>query len=313
LSKIKKGGVREMKIFLTGGSGFIGHWVVKELLAQGHELHLLVRNPSKIPSLKTTPGIVVIEGTLYDQTIMEKALKFADACVHIALGWGETPTTMLEKDTAVTAFLMEKAEEAGVKQFLYTSSTAAVGEFRPHMTESIDPRPMDLYGGTKAASEAYLLGFAAKAKMRCNIIRPGYTFGNPAFEDGVTQPDKRFKEIVAAAKKNEPITVTKYDGTQFIWAGDLAKLYGAVLKSSLNRRIFFGLSNEFVTWTAVARKAVEITGSHSEIEVVDKGWDEKPMLFDMSLIKKEFGLAFTASAEITNHLEYFAKRAGQVL
>ncbi len=297
-----------MKIFLTGGSGFIGHWVVREFLAQGHELHLLVRNPSKIPSLKTTPGIVVIEGTLYDQTLMEKALKFADACVHIALGWGETPTTMLERDTAVTAFLMEKAEEAGVKQFLYTSSTAAVGEFRPLMNESIDLRPMDLYGSTKAASEAFLLGFAAKAKMRCNIIRPGYTFGNPAYPDGVTQPDKRFNQIAAAAKKNEPITVTKHDGTQFIWAGDLAKLYSAVLNSGLNRRIFFGLSSEFVTWEKVAHKAIEITGSKSKIVVEDKGWDAKPMLFDMGLIKKEFGLEFVTSPEITRHLEYLAKR-----
>ncbi len=298
-----------MKIFLTGGSGFIGHWVVKELLAQGHELHLLIRNPSKIPSLKTTPGVVVIEGTIYDQTIIEKALKGCDACVHIALGWGETPITMLQNDTAATVFLLETSEKAGVKQFLYTSSTAAVGEFRPHMTESIDPRPMDLYGATKAASEAYLLGFAAKAKMRCNIIRPGYTFGNPAFPDGVTQPDKRFREIAAAAKKHEAIRVTRYDGTQFIWAGDLAKLYSAVLNSQLNRRIFFGLSTEFVSWEAVALKAVEITGSNSEIEVVDKGWDPKPMLFDMSLIKKEFGLEFAASPEIAKHLEYLTSRA----
>src|SRR5581483_4909664 len=220
-----------MKIFLTGGSGFIGHWVVKEFLAQGHQLRLLVRNTNKIPSLKNMPGVEIIEGTLYDNAVIEKALKGCDACVHIALGWGETPTTMLQKDTAVTAFMLEKAEEAGVKQFIYTSTTAAVGEFRPHMTESIDLRPMDLYGATKAASEAYLLGFAAKANIRCNIIRPGYTFGNPAFPDGVTQPDKRFNTIVSAAKKNEPITVTKHDGTQFIWAGDLAKLYSSLLNS----------------------------------------------------------------------------------
>lgn len=297
-----------MKIFLTGGSGFIGHWVVKELLGQGHELRLLVRNTKKIPSLRTRPGAEIVEGTLYDKPVLVKALQGCDACVHIALGWGETPTTMLEKDTAVTAFLVEEAEKAGVGQFLYTSSTAAVGEFRPHMTESIDLRPIDLYGATKAASEAYLLGFAAKAKIRCNIIRPGYTFGNPAFPDGVTQPDQRFNQIAAAAKKNQPITVTKHDGTQFIWAGDLAKLYNAVLKSGFNRRIFFGLSSEFVTWEAVAKKVIEMTGSKSQIEVVDKGWDAKPMLFDMNLIKKEFGLDFVASPEIAKHLEYLAGR-----
>jgi UDP-glucose 4-epimerase len=297
-----------MKIFLTGGSGFIGHWVVKELLAQGHELRLLIRNTGKIPSLKTMPGADIVQGSFYDKPVIAKALKDCDACVHIALGWGETPTEMLQKDTAVTVFLMEAAEACGVKQFLYTSSTAAVGEFRPLMSENIDLRPMDLYGATKASSEAFLLGFAAKAKMRCNIIRPGYTFGNPAFEDGVTQPDKRFREIVETAKKNEPITLTKHDGTQFIWAGDLAKLYAAVINSDMNRRIFFGLSNEFVNWDAVAKKAVKITKSKSKIVLEDKGWDEKPMLFDLGLIKKEFGLDFVASPEIAKHLEYLAKR-----
>ncbi len=294
-----------MRIFLTGGSGFIGHWVVKELLGKGHELRLLVRNMKKIPSLRSMKGVEIVEGTLYDQPILEKAVQGRDAVVHIALGWGETPITMLQKDTAVTAFLMEAAEGAGVQQFLYTSSTAAVGEFRPLMNESIDTRPMDLYGATKAASEAYLLGYAAKVRMRCNIIRPGYTFGNPAFPDGVTQPDKRFIQIVTAAKKNEAIKVTKHDGTQFIWAGDLAKLYSAVLDSGLNRRIFFGLSGEFVTWEKVAHEAIRLTGSKSQV-VVDKGWDAKPMLFDMSLIKKEFGLEFMASPEITKHLEYFS-------
>jgi UDP-glucose 4-epimerase len=259
--------------------------------------------------LKKTTGVFVIEGTIYDQTIMEKALKDCDACVHIALGWGETPTTMLEKDTAVTVFLMEAAERAGVKQFLYTSSTAAVGKFRRKMTEAIDLSPVDLYGATKAASEAYLLGFAAKAKIRCNIIRPGYTFGNPAFPDGVTQPDRRFNQIVAAAKKNEPIKVTQYDGTQFIWAGDLAKLYGAVLKSDMTRRTFFGLSSEFVTWETVAHQAIGLTGSKSNIVVEDKGWDAEPMMFDLSLIKMEFGLDFVASPEIARHLEYLAKMA----
>ncbi len=296
-----------MKIFITGGSGFIGHWVVKELLAEGHSLRLLIRNTSKIPSLKTLAGVEIVEGTLYDQPILEKSLQGCDACVHIALGWGETPTIMLQKDTAVTAFLVETAESAGVKQFLYTSSTAAVGEFRPLMNESIDLRPVDLYGATKSASEAYLLGFAAKAKIRCNVIRPGYTFGNPAYPDGVTQPDKRFNQIVTAAKKNEPIKVTKHDGTQFVWVGDLAKLYSALLKSGLNRRIFFGLSTEFVTWEKVAHKTLEITGSKSQVVLEDKGWDANPMLFDMSMIKKEFGLAFVASPEIAKHVEYLAK------
>jgi hypothetical protein len=61
-----------------------------------------------------------------------------------------------------------------------------------------------------------------------------------------------------------------------------------------------------VTWEKVAHEAIRLTGSKSQVVVEDKGWDAKPMLFDMSLIKKEFGLDFVAFPEITKHLEYFS-------
>jgi hypothetical protein len=77
-----------MLVFLTGGSGFIGHWVVKQLLGRGHHLRLLIRNPTKIPSLRTMDGVTIVEGTLYDRDVMEKALTGCGACVHIALGGG---------------------------------------------------------------------------------------------------------------------------------------------------------------------------------------------------------------------------------
>ncbi len=74
-----------------------------------------------------------------------------------------------------------------------------------------------------------------------------------------------------------------------------------------NYRLFLPLPQaffEFVTREAVAKKAVELVGSKSPIEVVDKGWDPKPALFDMGMIKKEFGLEFVATPEIGRHLEY---------
>jgi len=80
-----------------------------------------------------------------------------------------------------------------------------------------------------------------------------------------------------------------------------------VLNSDLDRRIFFGLSKEFVTWEKVAQKALEVTGSKSRIVVEDKGWDANPNLFEVGAMKKEFGLEFVASPEIEKHLGFFAR------
>ncbi|MFP4165165.1 MAG: NAD-dependent epimerase/dehydratase family protein [Chitinispirillaceae bacterium] len=293
-----------MKIFLTGGSGFIGSWVVKTLLEKGHELTVLVRNPDKLPILYRLDNTRVVEGGFAARTNMEQALQGQDACVHIGLGWGDTPQEMLQNDTAVTVFLLEKAAEAGVKKFIFTSSTAAVGEIRQCMTPESVCRPVDLYGATKAASEAYILGFSHNTSMKCNIIRPGYTFGNPAFEGGVTQPDRRFHNLVENALKGEPLKVIRHDGTQFISAADLAKVYSSLLESEENRQVMHGLGTRFISWEEIGKRAIEMTGSSSKMMVEDKGWGADPALFDVSFIKDRWGLAFDGSKDIDGHLRY---------
>ena len=78
-------------------------------------------------------------------------------------------------------------------------------------------------------------------------------------------------EIVDKASRGEPITLTKNTGLQFIWAGDLARVYSCLLGSTVNREVFTSLSPDFITWEQIARWAVEICVSSSEINVVDKG------------------------------------------
>jgi len=292
-----------MKIFLTGGTGFIGHFVAKEFLEQGHSLKILARNPNKIPSLAKHENIKMINAGLLDSEAIKKGLEGCDACVHIALGWGETPLEMLAKDTTATVQLLEFAANAGCEKFIYTSSTAALGKIRHNSDEEMVCKPVDLYGATKAAGEAYVLG--ANSKMKRNIIRPGYTFGQLAFPDGVTQPDRRFFNITQAVKENRVIHLTKNDGTQFIHASQLAMLYSAVLKSDLNEEVFFGLGTEWISWKSIAEQAISMRlGTKSTIEEEDKGWGSDPLLFSLEKIEKFFGLKFNGNDFIYDHLRW---------
>ena len=84
-----------MKVFLTGGTGFIGSYVAAELLAQGHELVALARNPEKHPTLGADARVTRVSGTIHDTDRIRAALEGVDACVHVALGWGDTPVDML--------------------------------------------------------------------------------------------------------------------------------------------------------------------------------------------------------------------------
>ena len=291
-----------MRIFMTGATGFIGSYVAYELLAAGHELVVAARSTDKLPALSAHPHVRRVNAALKDEQRMHDALQGAEACVHVALGWGDTPSTMLENDTEPTVKLLESAEAAGVKKFVYTSSTAALGPFFAVMNETHPTRPSDSYGATKAASEAYVLAAGARSSMACNVIRPGYTFGNPVVPGATTQPDRRFHEIAAAAKRGERITLRAGDGTQFVWAGDLARLYRALLDSDHNREVYFGLGLPFVSWAQIAERAFELAGTPSRITV--HGQKDAPCLFELGKIKRDFGFEFQSAAHIDEHLRY---------
>lgn len=292
---------------MTGATGFIGSHVAYRMLQAGHDLVVIARNPTKTPSLSNHPRVSRVHASLSDHDLIREHLAGCDACIHVALGWGDTPLAMLDADTRETVTLLEACVDRGVRHFIYTSSTAALGGFWSRMSEADPTRPSDYYGATKAASEAFVMAVGAKTSMRCNVIRPGYTFGNPVAEGAPSQPDKRFREIVQRARSGEDIRVAKGDGTQFVWAGDLARLYQAVLDSTRSREVYFGLGVPFVSWQAIAEEAVELCGSKSKVHA--EGEPGSPCLFDLSKIKNHFGLEFTSAPHVTEHLKYLLERA----
>ncbi len=296
-----------MRIFLTGATGFIGSYVAYELLSAGHELVVAARNPEKLPALSRHPRVRRVQAELKQRGLMREALHGCEACIHVALGWGETPVSMLENDTLPSVALVEDCAALGVQKFIYTSSTAALGPFFASMSERDPTRPSDYYGATKAATEAYVLAAASKTGMRCNVIRPGYTFGNPVVEGATTQPDRRFHEIARAAKLGHDIRVKRGDGTQFAWAGDLARLYRAVIESEHSREVYYGLGATFSSWESVAEEAKTLASSSSRI--VLEGEPRSACLFDLGKIERDFGLVFQSTEHIRQHLAYLLKNA----
>lgn len=295
-----------MNIFLTGGTGFIGSWVVRELLnsSPDHRLVLLARTPDKIPAYLVNNRISMIQGTLTDFDVISTAMNNCDACIHLALGWGETPLDMLENDTRCTIHILQRAVQLKMKKFIYTSSTAAGGHDRPAISESSASHPADLYGATKLASEAYVRGVSTQFGLPAHIIRPGYTFGNPAIDGATTQVDHRIHTIVQAALKNAPIHLIKEDGTQFISAPILAKLFSGCLLLRESCQTFYGLGTRFISWEKIARMAIEKTGSRSSINIDDRNWKRGAVSFDVGKIKRYFDIASDSMPDLDTHIDW---------
>ena len=145
--------------------------------------------------------------------------------------------------------------------------------------------------------------------MRRNIVRPGYTFGNPVAPQGRSQPDQRFQKIARAALAGEDIELTKHDGTQFAWAGDLAQVYLALVEGNLNEEVFLGLSAEWVSWQRIAQEMVELTGSRSKIKLMDLGWGAEPMLFSVDKLRTKLGITYQAYPQLSEHIKWVLKNA----
>ena len=273
---------------------------------------ILARNKNKIPDLNLHNQISLVQGDMADRKLLRQLTSGQDVCIHTALcltsdtGWGG-----LQEDTAATLYLAEAAAEAGVKNFIYTSSTS-VNDYL-YEEETLDGEEIELicsktrhspctsYGATKAASEIFLMALSYRMSMRVNIIRPGYTFGDPVIENAPTQADTRFRDMVRLSQEDQPITVGENDGTQFIWAGHLAVLFALLAESDKNRKIYFGLSNNFVSWKSIAEEIVGRTQSGSEI-VEEKTKRSRKLLWETRAMEEDFNLCFNSRDKLSKHI-----------
>ena len=303
-----------MKVFITGGTGNIGQYVTLAATANGHEAVVLSRNPEKYPSIAKKATLV--KGTITDYNLLADYVQGCDAVIHIALGWGNEPVSMLTNDTAATVNLLEISEKAGFKKFIYTSSTAAMGHMRNGMDETAVNLPIDIYGSTKSASEAYVLGFTKyygkdkAVSMKRNIIRPGYTYSNPPFPDGSSQSDTRFKNIADAVVNSKPVNLTQYDGTQFISSGEIANLYIKLLESDKDGEIYLALGNIFTSWEQIAKITLELyPESKSEIIFKDLNWSKDPVLYCVKKMERDFGFSFDSQEDLREHIKWNIEEA----
>ncbi len=304
-----------MDVFLTGGTGFIGSHVVMELVHRGHQVTILARNPDKIPAFRGMEQIELVQGSLGDMEVIRRGLRGKEACIHIGLNYREERDwRTLFDDTVPTVEMAACAAELGVKQFIYTSSTSVNDNLyfpenwsdpsaKINIDSSTAHTPSTYYGATKAACENYLSALSYQSDMRVNTIRPGYTFGNPVVEGAPTQGDDRFRKLVQAAMGHEPIQLCKTEGTQFIWAGDIAKVYADLLESQHNRKIYYALSAKFTTWAELAEEIIQKTASKSELTLTPPSSDGA-LVWDVDAIKNDFDHAFNSWPHLLDHVDY---------
>ena len=167
-----------MKIFVTGGSGFVGgHFVEK--MAREHAVFALARS-TKSEKAVTKYGATPVRGELGKVTAT--MLGGIDAIVHAAAfveEWG-TRAEFERGNVEATRQLLRVARAAGVKRFVHVGTEAAVFDGTPlHFIDETHPYPVRhrfLYSETKAEAERLVLA-ESDPRMETISIRPRLVWG----------------------------------------------------------------------------------------------------------------------------------------
>ncbi|MEM1217201.1 MAG: NAD-dependent epimerase/dehydratase, partial [Bacteroidota bacterium] len=181
-----------MKILLTGGAGYIGYGLVRQLMFAPEISEIAIydnlsrRNYAFFDHQKfLEKPIQFIHGDILDGRKLAQSLKGVDAVIHLA---AKVTTPFADTDAHSydqvnhwgTAQVAYAAEQAGVQHLVYLSSASVYGHAEEPATEEHAPAPRSYYGIAKLSGEEQVARL--RDKMRVHIIRSGNVYGyNPAY------------------------------------------------------------------------------------------------------------------------------------
>lgn len=149
------------KVLVTGGAGYVGHVLTPRLLAAGHEVTVFdsLFFGCRLPN---SPKLRVIPGDIRDTAKIAEALKGQDAVLHLACISNDASFELDENLSTTINYgcfepLVIAAKKAGVKRFVYCSSSSVYGVSNsPQVTEDHALVPLTLYNKFKGMCEPLL-------------------------------------------------------------------------------------------------------------------------------------------------------------
>ncbi len=176
------------KILVTGGAGYIGSVLVRQLLAQGYYVRVidsLKFGGDALYDVLMHPNFEFQRGDVRDRADVQKAVQGMDGVCHLAAIVGDPACKKFadearEVNGEGSKLLFEAAEEAGVDRFVFASTCSNYGKMEDpgsFVHENSELRPVSLYAELKVAYEKYLLEDRKDSKMAATALRFSTVYG----------------------------------------------------------------------------------------------------------------------------------------
>jgi len=171
-----------VKIFISGGAGFIGSNLSDRLLKEGHEVtvfdNLSTGSIRFLEEARDFETFSLVEGDLLDENSLSRALKDHEMVFHLAANadvrFGiNHPKRDLEQNTIATFNILECMRQNGIKQIVFASTGSVYGETEVIPTPENAPFPIQtsLYASSKLAGEALISSYCEAFDFQSWIFR----------------------------------------------------------------------------------------------------------------------------------------------
>lgn len=230
-----------MRIFLTGGSGYIGRATITELVRRGHVVEALARSERSTQAV-TGAGAVAVRGSLTDLDVLNHAAARADAVIHLAQAGSAA------EDLAAAAAMQDGV---GAGTYVHTGGSWVYGDTDGVQDETAAWNPPNVVAWRKSVEDAVLARAAEGG--RPVVVQPGLLYGG----------DNRLIEhfFITPGKLNDAVPCIG-DGANrwaLVHVDDIATLYVAAL-SAKPGSVYIGVGESHPTMKQVVEAAARGAG-----------------------------------------------------
>ncbi len=293
-----------MKVLVTGGAGYIGSVLVRQLLNKGYQVRAfdsLKFGGDALIDVMLNPDFEFMLGDVRNADDVKKALEGIDGIAHLAAIVGDPACKKYsdeanETNWAASVALFEAAEKAGVKRFVFASTCSNYGKMSDpdsFVTETSQLNPVSLYAELKVKFEKYLLEQRKDSKICSTALRFSTVYG--------FSPRIRFDLTVNEFTRNATIY-----GEQEIWGAqfwrpychvdDLARAVVLVLESpeeKVRANVFnVGSTEENYNKGMVIEEVCKVV-PNVKVNYVDMNEDPRDYRVNFDKIKNELGYTIT--------------------
>lgn len=293
-----------MKVLVTGGAGYIGSVLVRQLLQKNFTVRVLDSlkfGGDALYEVMLHPNFEFIKGDIRNEEQTDRALKDIDAIAHLAAIVGDPACKKYSEEAQQTNWdasvkLFEKAEKAGIKRFVFASTCSNYGKMADpgdFVTEESELRPVSLYAQLKVKFEKFLLEEKKNSNMCSTALRFSTVYG--------FSPRIRFDLTVNEFTRNAVV-----NGEQEIWGpqfwrpychvDDLARSVVVALESDekkIRANVFnVGDTSENYQKGMIMEEVKKVV-PEVKIKFVETGEDPRDYRVNFDKIKKDLGYSIT--------------------